>query len=971
MELASRTRSILGISPFYFALLLGLTVLPVHSARAGAAGSVNPVPFVDILSPSRVAPGGQAFTLTVHGANFVSNSAVYWNTTALTTTYVSRGKLTASVPASLIASIGTDWITVVNPTPGGGKSNVLYLQVSGSEGTFNPSVFSYMGGTTAGNTAYFYGAAAGDLRSDGKLDLIGIDYNGYLWVFLSDGDGTFQAPVSYADTYGAYGAAVGDVDGDGKPDIVVAEADTTSAFSFHHGNGDGSFGSGTLFGPDAAVYTLQLADMNGDGKLDIIASDVSGNIYYAQGNGNGTFQNAVIIATAAQYPFTMAIGDFDGDGILDLIYSDTSGSNVYFLKGKGDGTFDTAVSYTAEAVVAYGAAADFNEDGFLDYFGGSTSTGNSSIFLNNTTGGFLAATAVNIGGDPQNIAVGDLNGDGHADVIGAGSTGLTVSYGEGNGSFQNTTSYNSSAFYGESVIVGNFVAGGGLGVAVTSYDTGGIDVLLPTVSISPSPLDFGSVAINSTTPAQGLTITNNTPIGITLTGTSITGTNSSDFAIASTTCGSTLAASASCTASVTFTPSASGALSANFNVADTAAGGTQTVQLTGTGAVAPAVNLSATSLNFSAVLVSSPSPAKVVTLKNTGDATLNISSIALSGTNAGDFGKNTTCGATVAIGATCTISVTLTPSATGARSASVIITDDALDSPESISLSGTGVTDVAQLSPGSLTFAGQMVTSTSSSQSITLSNIGGASLSITSIAVTGTNGGDFSESNNCGATLASQAFCTISVTFKPTAAGSRSATLTVTDSSPASPETASLSGTGQDFTFAVSAPQTISPGGTATFQLTVTPEDNFAQLITFTCQNSIAHSTCSVSPTSTTPSSANPVTVDLMITTTGPAAGAVPLTLPRGHLRLLALALPQIAVLALLVLFVAQRGKPARPHYVMLATLALALICVASGIAGCAGSTSSPYTPAGSYTVTVTATSGGLSHSVGAQVTVQ
>lgn len=76
-------------------------------------------------------------------------------------------------------------------------------------------------------------------------------------------------------------------------------------------------------------------------------------------------------------------------------------------------------------------------------------------------------------------------------------------------------------------------------------------------------------------------------------------------------------------------------------------------------------------------------------------------------------------------------------------------------------------------------------------------------------------------------------------------------------------------------------------------------------------------------------------------------------------------------MLALLALFVGDRGKPARPRYVRLATLALALIGVALEIGGCAGSVSSPYTPAGSYTVTVTATSGGLSHSVGAQVTVQ
>ncbi|HTV57698.1 MAG TPA: choice-of-anchor D domain-containing protein [Candidatus Baltobacteraceae bacterium] len=958
---------------FYGSLIRWAVVLLIAMSLSGAAlasGASNPVPFVDILSPARVTPGGASFTLTVHGANFISSSVVYFGNTSLTTTFVNRGKLTASVPANLIASIGTGWITVVNPTPGGGKSNNAYLQVSNSGGTFNPTVFSYSGGIVNCDQAYFYGITQGDLRGDGKLDLIGVDYYGYLWVFLGNGDGTFQDPVSYQDFYGAYGAAVGDVDGDGKPDIVVAEADQDYAFTFHKGNGDGTFGSGTQFGPTATVYELQLADMNGDGKLDVVASSVNGNIYYVQGNGDSTFQNEVVLATAASSPLTVAVGDFDGDGILDIMYSDTSGSNVYLLKGNGNGTFQPAVMYAGQSAVYSAATGDFNEDGFLDFVGSASDGTNSTLLLNDAGNGFSASTAVDAGASLQDIAVADLNGDGHADLIGAGGGGLTVTFGKGDGTFQNKTAYNSSAYYGESILVGNYVAGGGLGVAAPNYDTGGFDLLLPTVSISPSPLDFGDVAVNSAAPAMVLTVTNNTPTSVSITGVSITGANSGDFTNTSTTCGTTLAAAASCTASITFTPGAAGARTATFTISDSAAGGMQTAQLTGTGEVASAVMLTPASLSFSAVLLNTASPVQMVTLKNTGDAVLNISSIAITGANAGDFGKTTTCGATVAISATCTISVTFTPSATGARSAAVTITDDALDSPESLALSGTGVTDVAQLSAASLTFSAQSVDSASAAQTIMLSNVGGASLSITSIAVTGTNSGDFGQTNNCGSSLASAASCSIHVTFTPTAAGSRSATLTVATSSPSSPETASLSGTGQDFTFSVSSPQTVTPGASAQFTMTVTPEGNFAQLITFTCTNSILHSTCQVVPSSFTPANANPATVMLTVTTTGPASSRVVPPLHRGNPRLYLFGLLTLTFLSFLAWLAGRRTISRRHRFAYLSLLALASLGLAAAIAGC-GSTSSRYTPAGSYTVTVTATSGGISHSVSAMVTVQ
>ena len=90
----------------------------------------NPSPTLASISPSQVAAGGAAFILTVNGSNFVSNSTVTVGGSSRTTTFVSPTQLTANIPSTDIASVGTLQITVVNPAPGGGTSNAIALTVS-------------------------------------------------------------------------------------------------------------------------------------------------------------------------------------------------------------------------------------------------------------------------------------------------------------------------------------------------------------------------------------------------------------------------------------------------------------------------------------------------------------------------------------------------------------------------------------------------------------------------------------------------------------------------------------------------------------------------------------------------------------------------------------------------------------------------------------------------------------------------
>src|SRR5438876_131689 len=318
-----------------------------------------------------------------------------------------------------------------------------------------------------------------------------------------------------------------------------------------------------------------------------------------------------------------------------------------------------------------------------------------------------------------------------------------------------------------------------------------------TVSLSPASLTFANQAVGTTSAAQFSTLANSGTTTITVSGETISG----DFAFAGLgTCGTSLAPGTSCTISVNFTPTTTGTRTGTVTVNDSATGSPQTITLSGSsGTGTPAVSLSPTALSFGNQTVGT-SAAKSITLSNTGTAALSISGYAITGTNGGDFTKTTNCLASLGAGASCIISVTFKPTATGTRSASLAVTDNASGSPQRVGLSGSGVSSsttgpVVSLSPTSLAFGNQTV-GTSAAKSITLSNTGTAALSISGYAITGTNSGDFTKTTNCLASLGAGASCIISVTFKPTATGTRTASVAVTDNATGSPQAAALSGSG-------------------------------------------------------------------------------------------------------------------------------------------------------------------------------
>ncbi|HZR39500.1 MAG TPA: choice-of-anchor D domain-containing protein [Ktedonobacteraceae bacterium] len=342
-----------------------------------------------------------------------------------------------------------------------------------------------------------------------------------------------------------------------------------------------------------------------------------------------------------------------------------------------------------------------------------------------------------------------------------------------------------------------------LGTGVTSA---------PVVTLNPTTVNFGNQNVGTTSSAQAITLTNTGTIALTINSITLTGTNTSDFA-QSNNCPispSTLAVNGSCTLNVTFTPSANGARNASVSINDNAAGSPQSVTVSGMGVTpAPAVTLNPTSVNFGNQNVGTTSAAQSVTMTNTGTSALTISGIGLTGKNASDFAQSNNCPGSLAINASCTISVTFTPSGNGARSGTVNISDNAGGSPQSVTLNGTGVTPApsVNLNPTNLTFGNQNVGTTSAAQSVTLTNNGTSALTITGIALAGTNPGDFAESSTCPVSpnsLAVNASCTISVTFTPGATGPRSASVNISDNATGSPQSVTLSGTGVTHTPGVS-----------------------------------------------------------------------------------------------------------------------------------------------------------------------
>ena len=319
-----------------------------------------------------------------------------------------------------------------------------------------------------------------------------------------------------------------------------------------------------------------------------------------------------------------------------------------------------------------------------------------------------------------------------------------------------------------------------------------------TVNLFPTSLTFGNQSLDTVSAAKFVAVSNTGGANLVISSLNITGAAAADFSY-NVNLPMTIGPGGSASLPVIFKPSALGLRSATLTFVDNGAGGPRTVDLSGTGTGIPQFSVAPQSITFANQNVGTSSSPSSVVVTNTGTDNLVLSSLNVFGFGqAGDFAISA--GAlpiTIAPGASTTINITFKPGAQGLRSSSLSIVDNAVGSPHTVALSGLGTAPQISVSPQSVIFGSQAVSSTSNPRVVMVANSGTGPMLISSVAISGSNAGDFAVSPGpLPITIQPGASIPVSLTFSPGATGSRSGTLTITHDAAGGSTTLALSGTG-------------------------------------------------------------------------------------------------------------------------------------------------------------------------------
>ena len=436
---------------------------------------------------------------------------------------------------------------------------------------------------------------------------------------------------------------------------------------------------------------------------------------------------------------------------------------------------------------------------------------------------------------------------------------------------------------------------------------------------------------------------------------------------------------------VTFHATAAGSASGQVDVTDALRA--QIISLSSAGESPAQDNLSPLALNFSGQPIGTTSAAQTVTLSNNVQGTL--MGIRLQ-TNNPDYAFTTNCGGSLQQGSSCGIQVAFAPHVPGPDPGILAVID--ADRTQQVQLNGAGTLANVTLTPGVLNFGPIGVQTSSATQTLMLTNGSTGTLAGISLIMQG----PFTETGNCGASLAAGANCSISVVFFPNATGPQTGSLTVAGGNAAT-MTAQLTGTGISFellpTSATSV--TVKSGTAASYSLELMPVSGSAGNVAMTCGNVPPNSSCTVNPS--TASLSGPTNIQVAIATgvgaaaqlrrAGVGAGSVRAFNPQGWAM-------GFAIL-LLPLWIRRRSRRigagnnsagfanTTDRWMDRWMVVLLLVIMMAGVGACgkgggplgAGAQNplpnNSLTPPGTYTVTVTAASRGLQKSVSLTVIAQ
>jgi hypothetical protein len=726
-----------------------------------------------------------------------------------------------------------------------------------------------------------YGLVAADLRGNGHLDLLAIDPNNGIDVFLGNGDGTFVAPtaaVPIPSPGNSNSEAVADLNHDGKLDLVVASENNGDGIYVLLGNGDGTFqtpvfyqqgsnsgamavaigpltktshgdvvmgtgngvyvylnnGDGTfktppaLYGP-SWTNSIVFADVNHDGKNDlVVSSSSSGAVWFMPGNGKGGFATALAFATAGQ-PNNVVVADFNGDKKLDFATSNAAGEWISVGLGNGDGTFRASQGngYGWSNPINGIATADINGDGYPDVVMANGGTGvGISVQLGSSHGALGPATSIAVGacGNANrnavtSVALGDVSGDKKIDVVttstnsggGCVNNEVGVLLGSGNGKFKAPVFYSTGTTQQSySATLANLRGKGLLDIIVSNAD-GSISVLLnkgkgtygtANVIAGASGTGAGSIAVGdfNNDGKLDLAITNYSGTAINI----LLGNGDGTFQ------------------APVINPSPLnpiGIVAGDFNhdgnldiaVSSWNSGGSFTVLL-GNGA---GVLTDKATYNFAPWEQCYPSggsnPYWIQTADLNQDGKLDLALAVQYSSCATQYtGQNVWGDAIVYTGnGDGTFTLDDGPWLAGGEGASGIVLAD---------FNGDGMIDMAvagaanwttqewvsviqnstqpvSLSPLQISLGTETVGKASKAQTVVFTNDQTTSLAVSNVSLGGADPGDFTYRSTCPGTLLSGANCSISVTFKPTATGTRTATLQIQDG--VGTQSVALTGTGK------------------------------------------------------------------------------------------------------------------------------------------------------------------------------
>jgi hypothetical protein len=899
-----------------------------------------------------------------------------------------NGDGTLQLPVPLNQNAGNGYSAAASADfNGDGKLDLLLLTPDFGSGATMAILLGNGDGTFQGPVTYPVPNAPyivlRDFNRDGKPDIAisgGILGSGQVTILINNGDGTFASPANYSISGNVEALVAADLNADGNLDLVVPTGGSSAAISVLLGNGDGTFGNPIVYASNLlSIYSTSIAvdDFNGDGKLDLALTDSAGStndVAIVLGNGDGTFQSLPLLYSAGLLPAGVVSVDANGDGKPDLVVAGGYGVASYFslttLINRGDGTFTNPVTFPVLQFPYSAVTGDFNGDGNVDIATTSfTQTGGVSVLPGKGDGTFQTHLDSPTAQYPTAIVGGDFDGDGKVDLVVADSTStselLSTLIGKGDGTFQSSIFFQTLPGIVRSLAVGDFNGDGRLDIAAVIDSTNAVSIFLGHGDGSfAAPVQYSTGQMLVSAPV--------------LVG-DFNGDRKLDLAVATAGGIAILLGNGNGTFQPSLLSSAPGdgllALG-DFNgdgkldIAKITQTGIINVALgngDGTFQQAPGFQITSILKTQSAVVGDFNGDGKLdVAFASQSSDVVTI----LFGNGDGSFKGHIE------------YSVPSVSNNANFMMAADFNSDGALD----MALANFGPSEVSVLinrpvaafAPRKLNFANQGMGTTSPKQSVTLTNAGGAQLAITSIAATG----DFGEANDCGSSLSIGNACTVSVTFAPTAAGVRTGMLSFTDNGSVVPQALVLSGTGLnnagflvDIGPGSSVSRTVTAGQTANYSLVFTPQGGFNGTITLTCSGAPIGAKCTAMPASfllASSSATATISVATTAVTLAPGVPALPVSF-RLHFNL---PQPGLLLLTLLILavFGITAGRVRRPTWLVLAgTTMLVLMCAGCG-GGSSASTGPPppaATPAGAYTITVTATSGTLIQTMRLTLTVQ